>query len=639
MIPALQAETIATDGAGVASVDPTPAASDRFRFVTIESVEALAALFAEKVHAPYVALDTETRSLDARAEDGLVGLSLAFDAETGYYVPLRHDGAANLPLAPVLRTLGEALAQRPERPVVFQNAKFDLHVLATAGFELPGAIRIEDTMVESFVLDPTQAHGMDALAKRWLDYEPLAFEAALGEREHFGQVPVDLATRYAAEDAVVTWALHEKLAAALAEAKLDAIYALLDRPLVPILRRMEATGIRLDAEPLRRTSEDLHRELEGLEAKALESLRDSGVEVPEAFNFGSPKQIGVMLFEKLKLPVIKKTKTGPSTDVSVLEELAAVHAFPRTLLEIRELSKLLSTYVDVLPTLVDARTGRLHTDYSQVVAVTGRLSSSNPNLQNIPIRTERGRKLRDAFRAAPGYSLVGIDYSQVELRILAAMSEDPELLRAFRENADIHRRTAALVLDVAEGLVTDADRRMAKTINFGIIYGQSAFGLAKTLGIPRGAAQKFIDAYFATYPRIRAYMDRVVEEAREKGAVTTLTGRRRPMPDIHSKNPALRQFAERTAINSPIQGTAADLMKAAMIAVDRRVLPRFPDARLLLQVHDELLLEIPTDQAETLKQALVATLEDPDLLAPLGVAAFGVPMRADAAIGPDWGAL
>jgi DNA polymerase-1 len=429
------------------------------------------------------------------------------------------------------------------------------------------------------------------------------------------------------------------LSGRLKENSLFEVYDRLDRPLVRVLTDMERVGVSVNLERLKELSAEMHDELKQGEAHCRQLLVESGLELAPDFNLASPKQVAHVLYEKLQLPVVKRTKTGPSTDVKALEEISHLHPFPSALLELRELAKLLSTYIDALPTLVNSETHRLHTDFSQTVAATGRLSSSNPNLQNIPIRTERGRKIRDAFTAAPGNCLVGVDYSQVELRILAHMSQDPELLRAFREDVDIHRRTAALVLKRPENEVSDDERRMAKGINFGIVYGQTAFGLSKALKIPRAHAQKFIDNYFQTYPGIKNYMERAVAEAKDTGAVRTLTGRRRFIPEIRSSNHAIRQFGERMAINSPIQGTAADLMKAAMIAVQKELAERFPGARLVLQVHDELLIEVPHGEAQDLKLWVKETLEDPALLESFGIQSFAVVMKAEASVGNHWGEL
>ncbi|MEO5667687.1 MAG: DNA polymerase, partial [Bdellovibrionota bacterium] len=574
-------------------------------------------------------------------ENDIVGFSFAFDGIRGYYVPLRHQGTEeNLDPGAAVKLLDHWLHETaPFCRIVFHNAKFDLHVLAEDGLKL-SAERIDDTMIASFVLNPGERHGMDVLSAKHLGYSCLSFEDAVGELENFSCVDVERATRYAAEDAVVTMALWEKLSVDLAkEERLEKIYAELDAPLASLLFEIEDTGCCLDLKTLEKLSDQFHREVSAMEANALKVLKDEGIEVAADFNLGSTKQLAKVLFEDLKLPIIKKGKTGPSTDASVLEELSH-HAFPKALLDIREVHKLLSTYIDAFPKLVSPKDGRLHTDFSQTVAITGRLSSSNPNLQNIPIRTERGRRIREAFCAPKGKRMMGIDYSQIELRILAHISEDPELIRAFREDADIHRRTAALVMGVPENAVTSDDRSAAKAINFGIIYGQTPFGLAKSLGIERNKAKKFIDDYFKTYPGIRSYMDKTLEEAQRLEKVTTLAGRVRYLPDIKSKNVMMRNFAERTAINSPIQGTAADLIKKAMLDIRREVLPQFPTVTMVLQIHDELLFEIPDDvDAPAFEQAVKVRMENPDILKDFIGEAFRVPMKADAAIGPHWGAL
>ena len=624
------------------SQDVAAPTESRFEFSRIESVENFREVLALHATADRLALDTETFSLELSGTGDLVGFSFAFSQERGYYVPLRHQegGIANLEPSAALDILTHWLQETaPFCRVVFHNAKFDLHVLAQEGLTL-SAERIDDTMIASFVLNPGERHGMDVLAAKHLGYSCMSFEEALGELENFSFVDVERATRYAAEDAVVTFSLWEKLSRDLGQdERLLKIYAELDAPLASLLFEMESEGFCLDLEVLQRLSDEFHREVQALETNALAVLKKEGVQVAADFNLGSTKQLAKVLFEELKLPIIKKGKTGPSTDASVLEELSS-HPFPRALLEIREVHKLLSTYIDAFPRLVSPRDGRLHTDFSQTVAITGRLSSSNPNLQNIPIRTERGRRIREAFCAPPGKLLLGIDYSQIELRILAHISEDPELLRAFRENADIHRRTAALVMGTPETQVSDDDRRMAKAINFGIIYGQTPFGLAKSLGIERNQAKKFIDEYFKTYPGIRGYMDSVLEEAQRTQCVKTLAGRVRYLPDIKSKNPTLRNFAERTAINSPIQGTAADLIKKAMLDIRREVLPAFPSVKLVLQIHDELLFEIPDGvDTKAFEGALRERMENPDILRDFIGESFRVPMKVEAGIGPHWGLL
>lgn len=625
-----------------AAAAPAVAQERNFKTRAIESLDELKKILAANESAQYLALDTETFDLQSRRPGTLVGISFAFSEDMGYYLPLRHRDGKNVEVEGAIQELDRYFKSRGQDfALVFQNAKFDLHVLGSERLLSPRNLRIEDTMVQSFVLDASESHGMDALSAKYLGYQTLSFSELIKthDADNFSEVPIDAAAFYSGEDAVVTLQLWHKLSALLKERQLWKVYDGLDRPLVLLLTQMEETGVGLDPAPLRKLSEQLHKELVDKELQARKSLEDSGVEIPPDFNIASTKQVADILYEKLKLPVLKRGKTGPSTDFKVLEELKDMHPFCGALVEIRELSKLLSTYVDSLPEMVDPIDQRLHTDFSQVIAATGRLSSSGPNLQNIPIRTERGRKIRDAFCAGPGMKLVGVDYSQVELRLVAGLSGDEALIKAFREGADIHRRTAALVLDKDEKDVTDDDRRMAKAINFGIIYGQSAHGLSKTLHISRAEAQRFIDGYFKTYPKIREYIDSNISEAKLHGESRCLTGRRRPLSDIHSKNGILRQFAERMAINSPVQGLAADWMKAAMIRVQERLLKEMPDVKFVMQVHDELLFEVPDSQTEALRKLAVEVMEDDTLLHDFGIRQFPVKMKTDSGMGQHWGEL
>lgn len=622
-----------------AAAEPSKAPMTPFETKSLGTLDDLRAALKSIDASERIAFDTETFSLDRVRSENLVGFSFAGDDGQGYYVPLRHSEGPNVEPKAALAALHDFLSARA-RTLVFQNAKFDLHALASDGLAVPPTTRIDDTMVASFVLDPASNHGLDALAAKHLDgYRPVPFTEVTKDLENFSQVPLEKATFYAAEDAVVCRRLWNRMAPMMEHDTLWSVYDGIDRPLVPILFSMEQAGILLDPHPLEDLTKTFRKELAILEERARQSIRDSGVDVPEDFNVNSPKQVAVILFEKLKLPVIKKTKTGASTDVSVLEELASSHEFPETLLEIRELSKLLSTYVEALPRLVNPRTGRLHTDFSQTVAATGRLASSAPNLQNIPIKTRRGFAIRKAFRAPEGRSLIGVDYSQIELRLLAHVSGDPALKQAFADDADIHRRTAALVLGKTEAAVTDDDRRIAKAINYGIVYGQTAFGLSRALRIPRAQAQSFIDGYFKTYGGIRAYMDAAIAEARKTGAVRTLSGRRRWLPEIHSKNVPLRQFAERMAINTPLQGLAADLMKVGMIRVYEQLKAEFPRTILLLQVHDELIVEAPQDEAEAVRKRMTNVLEDTEIMKSFGIPRFAVPLKADSSIGASWADL
>ncbi len=610
-------------------------------FIGISSLSELAEVLKSAERVNEFALDTETFGLATNTLDNLVGISFSFSENLAYYIPLRHrEIEKNLALDGVILQLQKFFyTTNPLCRIVFQNAKFDLHVLAVEKLRIP-LHRIEDTMIASFVINPSERHGMDELAVKYLDsYNTIKFTDVVGSLNNFSEVPVEQATQYAAEDAWITLKLWKILSEKLHADNLWPVYESLDRPLISILQQMEEHGVLLDVPYLRKLSFELKTELALKEKEAIDLLKLDGIHVSPDFNLNSPKQIAKILFEELKLPIIKKGKTGPSTDVSVMEELASKHKFPKAVLDIRELSKLLGTYVDALPELTEAGTSRLHTDFSQTIAVTGRLASSKPNLQNIPIRTEKGKKIRFAFTVPPGKTLLGIDYSQIELRVMAHMSQDPALLKAFNEDADIHRRTAALVFDKSEEQINSDERRMAKAINFGIIYGQTAFGLAGALQIDRREAQKFIDGYFRTYPKIKSFMDSLIEGAREKGFVKTLTGRIRYLPDIHSKNPSLRNFAERTAINTPLQGTAADLMKAAMIRVQKEVLSLHNDSWLILQVHDELLFEVNSEKIENFKNSVVSIMERRSLLSSFGCPEFLIPMKAEAATGQNWGEL
>jgi DNA polymerase-1 len=575
--------------------------------------------------APLVALDTETQSLDPmRAR--LVGLSFAVGPHAAAYVPLghRYPGApAQLALETVLATLRPWL-ENPARRKLGQNLKYDKHVLANHGIRLEGIAH--DTLLESYVLEPHKAHDMDSLAQRHLGHKTLSYGEVAGKgAKHIGfdQVSVELATRYAAEDADITYRLHEAMYPQLArDAKLKRVYEEIEMPVLEVLWAMERAGVLLDCDKLAAQSRELAHKLMELEAQAYALAG-------QPFNLNSPRQIQEILFGRLGLPVKKKTPGGaPSTDEDVLQELALDYPLPKLLLEYRMLAKLKSTYTDKLPRMVDPTTGRIHTSYNQAVAVTGRLASADPNLQNIPVRTPEGRRIREAFIAPPGCQLVSADYSQIELRIMAHLSQDPGLLAAFAEGQDIHRATAAEVFGVPPDEVTPEQRRYAKVINFGLIYGMSSYGLAAQLNIERSAAQAWIDRYFARYPGVAAYMERTRELARSQGYVETVFGRRLWLPEINSGSPARRQAAERAAINAPMQGTAADLIKLAMIAVHRWLGEQGFKSRLILQVHDELVLEVPEAELDDVKEAL------PRLMA--GVARLDVPLETELGVGPNW---
>jgi DNA polymerase-1 len=575
--------------------------------------------------AELICLDTETTSLDPM-QARLVGLSFAVEAFEACYIPLdhRYAGVPNqLKLNEVLARL-KPMLEDANRPKLGQNLKYDWHVLMNHGIELRGIAH--DTLLQSYVLEAHERHDMDTLAERHLHASTIKYEDICGKGANqigFDQVDLDTATRYSAEDADITLRLHEAMQPRIArEASLDRIYREIEMPLLPVLARMERTGVKLDTDLLRQHSTYLAQEMQAIEAKAYEAAG-------QPFNLNSPKQLAEILFEQQKLPVVKKTPKGaPSTDEEVLEKLALDYPLPKLILDYRSLAKLKSTYTDKLPLMVDPKTGRVHTNYAQAVAVTGRLSSSDPNLQNIPVRTAEGRKIREAFVPEAGCVIVSADYSQIELRIMAHLSGDASLLRAFQEDRDIHAATAAEVQGIPLDQVTSEQRRMAKAVNFGLIYGMSAFGLAAQLGIERAAAQLYIDRYFARYPDVADYMARTREQAKDLGYVETLFGRRLYLPEIKSGNPARRQGAERAAINAPMQGTAADLIKLAMLAVQNWLDEEKLQTRLIMQVHDELVLEVAESELALVQERLLALM--------CGVAEMKVPLKVEVGTGPNW---
>ncbi|MDI9777226.1 DNA polymerase I [Pseudomonas sp.] len=579
--------------------------------------------------APLFAFDTETTSLDAQQAQ-LVGLSFAVEPHEAAYVPLAHDyeGApAQLDREAVLLAL-KPLLEDPAKAKVGQNAKYDINILANSSpaIEMRGVAY--DTMLESYVLNSTATrHDMDSLALKYLDHTTIAFEdiAGKGARQlTFNQINLDKAGPYAAEDADITLRLHHALQARLAQTpSVQPVLMDIEMPLVPVLARIERQGALVDAALLQVQSGELGVKMAELEQRAYALAG-------EEFNLGSPKQLGAILYDKLGMPVLSKTAKGqPSTAEAVLDELAEQgYPLPEVLMQYRSLSKLKSTYTDKLPGQINPRTGRIHTSYQQAVAATGRLSSSDPNLQNIPIRTAEGRRIRQAFVASPGYKLLAADYSQIELRIMAHLAKDEGLLHAFRNDLDVHRATAAEVFSVALEDVTNDQRRSAKAINFGLIYGMSAFGLAKQIGVDRKQSQDYIDRYFARYPGVLAYMERTRAQAAEQGFVETLFGRRLYLPDINAKNPALRKGAERTAINAPMQGTAADIIKRAMVNVDNWLSDSGLDARVILQVHDELVLEVREDLVEQVKDEIRTHMSN--------AAQLDVPLVVEAGVGSNW---
>ncbi|NCA69148.1 MAG: DNA polymerase I [Sphingobacteriia bacterium] len=573
------------------------------------------------------AFDTETTGLDyMRAE--LVGVSFATTPGRAAYVPVAHcyPGAPRQLDRDLVLTRLKPLLEDPARAKVGQNLKYDMSILARHGIELRGIAH--DTMLESYVLDSTATrHDMDSLAKKYLNQETVHFEDIAGKGAKqltFDQIPLEQAGHYAAEDAEVTLRLHQTLWPRLtALPSMARVYREIEMPLVPILSRMERHGVMIDPGLLAEQSRELAKRIQGLTEQAY-SLAG------HPFNMGSPKQIGDILFEELGLPVVSRTPTGaPSTAESVLEQLAAEgHALPTLILEHRGLAKLKSTYTDKLPQMIDPTTGRVHTSYHQAVAATGRLSSSDPNLQNIPIRTEEGRRIRRAFVAAPGQRLLAADYSQIELRIMAHLSGDARLLAAFASGLDIHRATAAEILDLEPAAVTPEQRRSAKAINFGLIYGMSAFGLARQLGIERGAAQDYVDRYFQRYPGVKDLMERTRVRARETRYVETLFGRRLYLTEIGHSNQSRRAAAERAAINAPMQGTAADIIKRAMIATDDWIQRERPPVRMIMQVHDELVFEVAETALEMAAARIRTAMES--------AAELAVPLVVDIGIGDNW---
>ncbi|AXF12219.1 DNA polymerase I [Paraburkholderia graminis] len=580
----------------------------------------------QKINAAEItSFDTETTSLDPMVAQ-IVGLSFSVEAGHAAYVPVAHRG----PDAPVQLPRDEVLAklkpwlESAEHKKVGQHLKYDEQVLANYGIEMRGVEH--DTLLQSYVLESHRPHDMDNLALRHLGIKTIKYEDVAGKGAQqigFDEVALDKAAEYAAEDADITLRLHQTLYPQLAaEETLEHVYRDIEVPTSRVLRKMERSGVLIDAEKLRQQSSEIATRLIQLESEAY-------VLAGGEFNLGSPKQIGQIFFERLELPVVKKTPSGaPSTDEEVLQKLAEDYPLPKILLEHRGLSKLKSTYTDKLPRMVNASTGRVHTNYAQAVAVTGRLASNDPNLQNIPVRTGEGRRIREAFIAPPGHKLVSADYSQIELRIMAHISGDESLLRAFSEGEDIHRATAAEIFSVTPLEVSNDQRRVAKVINFGLIYGMSSFGLASNLGITRDAAKLYIDRYFARYPGVARYMDETRLSAKAKGYVETVFGRRLWLPEINGGNGPRRQAAERAAINAPMQGTAADLIKLSMIAVQKWIEESNIGTRMIMQVHDELILEVPDEELSDVRKRL------PELMC--GVAALKVPLVAEVGAGLNW---
>ncbi|KVH55906.1 DNA polymerase I [Burkholderia sp. MSMB1072] len=614
-------------GADAPEGEPAPViATDAVReYDTIQTWEQFDAWYAKIDAAALTAFDTETTALDPMLAR-LVGLSFSVEPGKAAYLPVAHRGPdmpEQLPLDEVLARLKPWL-ESADRKKVGQHLKYDAQVLANYDIELNGIEH--DTLLESYVVESHRTHDMDSLALRHLGVKTIKYEDVAGKGAKqigFDEVALAQAAEYAAEDADITLQLHHALYPQVArEPGLERVYREIEMPVSLVLRKMERTGVLIDDARLQAQSTEIATRLIELEGQAYEL---AGGE----FNLGSPKQIGQIFFEKLQLPVVKKTPSGaPSTDEEVLQKLAEDYPLPKLLLEHRGLSKLKSTYTDKLPRMVNPATGRVHTNYAQAVAVTGRLASNDPNLQNIPVRTAEGRRIREAFIAAPGHRIVSADYSQIELRIMAHISGDASLLRAFSQGEDIHRATAAEVFGVTPLEVNSDQRRIAKVINFGLIYGMSAFGLASNLGITRDAAKLYIDRYFTRYPGVAQYMEDTRATAKEKGYVETVFGRRLWLPEINGGNGPRRQAAERAAINAPMQGTAADLIKLSMIAVDEWLTRDRLASRMIMQVHDELVLEVPESELSLVREKL------PEMMC--GVAKLKVPLVAEVGAGANW---
>jgi DNA polymerase I len=609
--------------AAVAVVENPAAARDYHKIL---SQDALDTWLAKLAAAPLMSFDTETDSLDYM-QARIVGLSFAVTPGEAAYLPLGHDypGAPHqLDRAKVLAAF-KPLLEDPTRPKLGHHLKYDAHVLANYGIALNG--QQFDSMLESYVLNSVATrHDMDLTVEKYLGVKTIRYEDVAGKGAKqitFNQVEVDRAAGYAAELSDVTLQLHLALWPQIeAVPTLKTVYENIEQPLVPVLYRMERAGVLVDRELLRIQSSELAARM--LELQTLAHIEAGGV-----FNVDSPKQLQEILFGKLGIPVARKTPTGqPSTAEDVLEELAATYPLPKLILEYRGVAKLKSTYTDKLPEQINQATGRIHTSYHQAVAATGRLSSTDPNLQNIPIRTQEGRRIRQAFVAPPGHSLVAADYSQIELRIMAHLSGDASLLQAFAEDRDVHQATAAEVFATPLDVVSADQRRSAKAINFGLMYGMSAFGLARQLGIGRGEAQRYMDLYFERYPGVKRYMEETRRQARETGFVQTVFGRRLYLPEIQSRNQALRQYAERSAINAPMQGTAADIIKRAMIEVDAWLQSSRVPARLIMQVHDELVLEVADSAVPTIVGQLRTHM--------VRAATLAVPLKVDIGIGRNW---
>jgi DNA polymerase-1 len=579
-----------------------------------------------------LAIDLETTSLDTMVAQ-LVGISVAVTPNEAFYIPVGHteepdlassaETPANMDLERVLAKL-KPILENEEIEKYGQNLKYDTAVLMRYGIEPKGFVF--DTMVAAYLINPSaRQHSLDALSSEYLSHKMIPITDLIGkgkDQKSFAEVPIDTATTYSCEDADVALRLKELFEPKLRELYLMDLFEKVEMPLVPVLRDMELAGVSVDVEFLNAMSQDLQRDMDRMTEGIYKSAG-------EPFNVNSTQQLAHILFDKLGLKPKRKTKTGYSTDVDVLEALSAQHELPRKLLEYRELAKLKSTYADALPKMIHPLTGRIHASFNQTVTATGRLSSSDPNLQNIPVRTETGREIRKAFVPAdPSWVLLSADYSQIELRIMAHLSGDQALIEAFRSDEDIHTRTASLIFGLFPQFITPDLRRQAKTINFGIIYGMGPYGLARQLSISVKEARDFIDRYFATYPGVKSYTTQTVEEAQKNGFVTTLMGRRRYLPELASSNTRIREFGERTAVNTPIQGTAADLIKIAMINIARRLKQERLQAKMILQVHDELVFEVPKTQADATRALVTEEMAN--------ALELSVPIKVDCGVGTNW---
>jgi DNA polymerase-1 len=623
-----RAAAAASPGAAPASIAPEPpsvaAPLERRKYFTLNAEKDLANFLQLLEKAELVGFDTETTGLEPMAAR-LVGMSFAF-GDTAWYLPLAHEypGAPNqIGVQKALEML-KAWLESGRHAKVGQNLKFDAHILANHGIRLAGIAH--DTLLESYVYEVHERHDLDSLSQRHLGWKTISYDEVTGKgasRISFASVDIARATEYAAEDADCALGVHSVLFEKIsADEKLKFIYEKIEMPAMPVLLRMERNGVLIDSAKLEAQSHELGKEMLEIEQNAYQAAG-------QPFNLNSPKQIQEILFDKQKLPVKKKTPKGqPSTDEDVLAELALDYPLPKLLLEYRGLAKLKSTYTDKLPRMVDANTGRVHTTYSQATAVTGRLASNDPNLQNIPIRTPQGRRIREAFIAPPGSKIVSADYSQIELRIMAHLSGDKGLRHAFDHGHDVHQATAAEVFGVPLDKVTKDERRTAKVINFGLIYGMSAFGLAQNLNLERATAQAYIESYFTRYPGVKKFMDETREQARSQGYVETVFGRRLRLPEINSGSPARRQGAERAAINAPMQGTAADLIKLAMVSVQNWLDEKKCASKLIMQVHDELVLEVPESELDEVKEKVRELMQN--------VAKLEVPLIVDVGVGDNW---